>query len=65
MTEAKKAEKTKTIAMSMFRKQPGEWLLDVRRDGWTIVLTQYGRPVAKIVPVAGAGAGSRSDGVTS
>lgn len=41
----------KTITMSQFRKQPGEYLLDVIRDRRSFLLTKAGKAVAKLVPV--------------
>ncbi len=41
----------KTITMTEFRQQPGERLLDVRRDGASFLLTSRGKPVALLLPV--------------
>ena len=43
--------KQKSISMTEFRRQPGEYLLDVRRDRMTITLLKAGKAVARIVPV--------------
>lgn len=41
----------RVISMTQFRCQPGEWLLDVRRERMTFLLTRQGKPVAKLGPV--------------
>lgn len=41
----------KTLTMSEFRSEPGEHLIDVRRDRHSILLTKGGRPIACVVPV--------------
>lgn len=48
------------ISMMEFRKHVGEYLIDVRRNGDTLVLTKSGKPVAMIVPFEdGAAHGAR------
>jgi prevent-host-death family protein len=41
----------KTITMTEFREQPGEYLIDVRRNGDSFLLTKNGTPVAKLMPI--------------
>ncbi len=40
-----------TLTLSAFRKQPGEYLRDVHRNGKRYLLTKGGKPVALLVPV--------------
>lgn len=40
----------KTLTMSEFRSEPGEHLIDVRRQGQSIVLTKGGKPIARVLP---------------
>lgn len=40
----------KAISMTEFRKEPGERIIDVRRDGESFLLTKNDKPVAKLVP---------------
>ncbi len=41
----------KTLTMSEFRREPGERILDVYRDGQSFLLTKAGKPVAQLLPV--------------
>lgn len=41
----------KTITMTELRSEPGERLVDIRRDGASFLLTKNGKSVAKLVPV--------------
>lgn len=40
----------KTLTMSEFRQQPGDHLIDVRRDRQSLLLTRNGKPFARVVP---------------
>jgi prevent-host-death family protein len=42
----------KSLSMSELRASPGERMIDVRRDGARFLITQAGRPVAKLVPAS-------------
>jgi antitoxin (DNA-binding transcriptional repressor) of toxin-antitoxin stability system len=39
------------ITMTEFRSGPGDYILDVCRDGKTFMLTKAGKPVAKLGPI--------------
>ncbi len=40
-----------TLTLSAFRKQPGEYVREVHRNGKRYLLTKGGKPVALFVPV--------------
>jgi len=40
-----------TITLSEFRKESGEYIRAVQRDGRSFLLTKAGKPAAKLVPV--------------
>ena len=41
----------KKITVMQFRKSPGEFFIDIIRNGWTYILTKAGKPFAKLGPV--------------
>jgi prevent-host-death family protein len=41
----------KTITMTELRSQPGEYLIDIRRDRKSFLITRAGKPAAKLGPV--------------
>lgn len=41
----------KTITMTDFRKEPGEYIHDVQRHGRSFLITKAGKPAARLVPV--------------
>ena len=41
----------RTITIMEFRKGPGEFLIDIRRDRASFIITQRGKPVAKLGPI--------------
>jgi len=42
----------KTITMSQFRQEPGEYVRAVHLHGRSFVLTKSGQPVARLCPVS-------------
>lgn len=40
----------KTITMSELRGEPGERLIDIRRNNASFLITKNGKPAAKLVP---------------
>jgi len=44
-------QKCVPLTLSDFRKQPGEYVRDVDREGKRYLLTKGGKPVALLVPV--------------
>lgn len=41
----------KTLTMSEFRREPGERIRDVYREGDSFLITKQGKPVAKLIPL--------------
>jgi prevent-host-death family protein len=41
----------KTITMTEFRREPGERIREVYREGKSFLVTKAGKPVAQLVPV--------------
>lgn len=44
--------KEQTLTLTEFRREPGERIREVYREGRIFVLTKSGKPVARIVPIA-------------
>ena len=43
--------KERTLTLTEFRKEPGERIREVHREGKSFTLTKAGKPVARLVPV--------------
>ena len=41
----------KTLTMTEFRREPGERIREVHREGKSFLVTKAGKPVAQLVPV--------------
>ena len=46
-----KKRKEETLTLSEFRKEPGERIREVCREGRRFLLTKQGKPVAMLVPI--------------
>lgn len=41
----------KKITMTEWRNEPGERIIDIKRDGTSFMITKSGKPVARLLPV--------------